>query len=301
MDCKNHPFSKVADAKKFDVFQQPVQRILESDPKLGQYAEQVRAAYLAENSPALAGLTNADGTIDTAALEEDVCLKTFERLIGDPEELTQAVAHGRTVIESFLDVLRGIKNSVVIKLTGSEKAMLGEAERTLVNLLRGEAGMVEGERFSIQKDANGELYVLIDTDQELFEGQSMKESIRTAEKYMKKHFQGQLFDIENSRTFVNGKAIGEYTHPANYRLDPEIKQAKINASTELDNLLAVSKFLRHEEDDGRHADATNGWEVYQTRFVLNGESFVGEVKIKLTDRGKLFYDITHIEKAARID
>ena len=66
-------------------------------------------------------------------------------------------------------------------------------------------------------------------------------------------------------------------------------------------MLAVSKFLRHEEDDGRHADATNGWEVYQTRFVLNGESFVGEVKIKLTDRGKLFYDITHIEKAARID
>ncbi len=84
-----------------------------------------------------------------------MCLKTFERLIEDPERLTQAVAQDRGVIESFLDVLRGIKNSVVIKLTGSEKAMLDEAERTLTNLLRGEAGIVEGERFSyVGENAN---------------------------------------------------------------------------------------------------------------------------------------------------
>ncbi|MBD5093022.1 MAG: hypothetical protein HDT26_01795, partial [Subdoligranulum sp.] len=146
---------KVTDAKKFEAFQTSVQRIIESNAELKQYAEKIRADYTAENSPALASLMNADGTINTAALEEDVCLKTFERLIEDPERLVQAVAHDRSAIESFLDVLRGIKNSLVIKFTGSEKAMLDEAERTMVNLLRGEAGVVEGERFSyIGENAN---------------------------------------------------------------------------------------------------------------------------------------------------
>ncbi|MBD5095116.1 MAG: hypothetical protein HDT26_12760 [Subdoligranulum sp.] len=146
---------KVTDAKKFEAFQTSVQRIIESNAELKQYAEKIRADYTAENSPALASLMNADGTINTAALEEDVCLKTFERLIEDPERLVQAVAHDRSAIESFLDVLRGIKNSLVIKFTGSEKAMLDEAERTMVNLLRGEAGMVDGERFSyIGENAN---------------------------------------------------------------------------------------------------------------------------------------------------
>ena len=230
-----------------------------------------------------------------------MCLKTFERLIEDPERLVQAVAHDRSAIESFLDVLRGIKNSLVIKFTGSEKAMLDEAERTMVNLLRGEAGTVEGERFSIQQDANGKPYVLIDTDQDIFEGKSVDECVRIAEKYMVEHFKNHVMDAGDSQTFVNARAIGEYGHPANYRLKPEIKQAKMNASTELDNLLAVSEFLQHKDDDGRHPDAVNGWDIYRTRFVLNGESFVGDVNFKLTKRGKLFYDITHIKKTARID
>ena len=139
---------KIKNAEKFAAFQASVQRIIENTPELKQYADQIRADYTAENSPALASLTNADGTINTAALEEDVCLKTFERLIEDPERLAQAVAHDRSAIESFLDVLRGIKNSLVIKFTGSEKAMLDEAERAMVNLLRGEAGIVESTRFS---------------------------------------------------------------------------------------------------------------------------------------------------------
>ena len=146
---------KIKNAEKFAAFQASVQRVIENTPELKQYAEKIRADYTAENSPALASLTNADGTINTAALEEDVCLKTFEQMIKDPERLAQAVAHDRSAIESFLDVLRGIKNSLVIKFTGSEKAMLDEAERTMVNLLRGEAGMVEGERFSyIGENAN---------------------------------------------------------------------------------------------------------------------------------------------------
>lgn len=44
--------------------------------------------------------------------------------------------------------MHGLQSSAIIRLMGSEAAKLKEAERTLTNLLRGEAGIVEGERFS---------------------------------------------------------------------------------------------------------------------------------------------------------
>lgn len=73
----------------------------------------------------------------------------------------------------------------------------------------------------------------------------------------------------------------------------------MRASTELDNLLAVSEFIKHEEDDGRHPDATKGWDIYKTAFKLNDQYFEGEAKIKCTDRGYVFYDITQIKRTAR--
>ena len=41
------------------------------------------------------------------------------------------------------------------------------------------------------------------------------------------------------------------------------------------------------------------WDVYRTNFEVGGEMFSGEVKIKVTDKGRLFYDVTKIERTAR--
>lgn len=79
----------------------------------------------------------------------------------------------------------------------------------------------------------------------------------------------------------------------------ELKSAKMRASTELDNLLAVSDKIGNVPDDGRHPEATGGWDVYRTNFEVGGEMFSGEVKIKVTDKGRLFYDVTKIERTAR--
>lgn len=52
--------------------------------------------------------------------------------------------------------MRGLKNRIAIRLSGSERAMLDEAERTLVNLLRGEAGSVAGEKYSFVRATDAE-------------------------------------------------------------------------------------------------------------------------------------------------
>lgn len=291
---------KAADATRFARFEQAVMRLAGRDAELGRYAQAVRDAYTAETSPARASLLGADGQIDEAALNEEVALKLAEQLVGDPEKMTEAVTRERGLGEVLLDFIRGIKNSIAIKLTGSQKAMLDEAERTLVNMLRGEAGKVEGERLSIQTDEDGRAFVRVDTDQNLFEGKTLEECVKIARKYIKEHFKGAVLPVGNDRAFVNGASAGEYAYPADHRMSTDIKRAKMQASTELNNLLSISAYLRHEPDDGRHPAATGGWDVYRTVFEIDGQWFTGEVKIMNSKRGRLFYDVTQIEKIARI-
>lgn len=285
---------KAADATRFARFEQAVMRLAGRDAELGRYAQAVRDAYTAETSPARASLLGADGQIDEAALNEEVALKLAEQLVGDPEKMTEAVTRERGLGEVLLDFIRGIKNSIAIKLKGSQKAMLDEAERTLVNLLRGDVGSVDGQRLSVQTDEDGHKYVKIDVDQNIFEGKTLQEKIEIAREYMKEHFRGHVLDVGDSNAYVNGRSVEEYAYPANRRLSYGIREAKARASTELDHLLSVSTYLRHDSDDGRHKNATGGWDTYRTEFELGDERFTGEVKIMNTGRGRLFYDITHI-------
>ena len=139
---------KAADAKAYAKFESAVLGLAQSDAALEQIARQTAADYLSPDSPARAGLLDTQGNIDAAALNEEISLRLAQELVADPEKLVRAVERDRGLMETFLDFVRGLKNRIAIRLSGSERAMLDEAERTLVNLLRGEAGSVAGEKYS---------------------------------------------------------------------------------------------------------------------------------------------------------
>lgn len=156
----------------------------------------------------------------------------------------------------------------------------------------------QGGRFSI-RTIDGESVVVIDTDQDIFEGADVKDYPKIVRKYMLDKFQGKVFPIGTSSAFVNRNSVNEYTFPANRRQGTDNKTQKMRAGTELDNLLKVGEYIRHEADDGRHPDATRGWDYYKTRFAFDGENiYEGIISIKLIDRGDLFYDITKIENTS---
>lgn len=140
---------KAGDGKAFAEFQAAVLRLADTDPGLRRVAAGIVDAYLGDTSPARASMLNEDGSINRAALNEEVALKLAEELVQDPEQLIRTVSQDRTLIARFLDFVRKIKNSVSIRFTGSQKAMLDEAERTLENMLRGQAGEVTAGRFSV--------------------------------------------------------------------------------------------------------------------------------------------------------
>ena len=153
-----------------------------------------------------------------------------------------------------------------------------------------------GMKYSIATDSDGE-FVRIDTNQEIFDGKSTREMQDIARKLIRDNFRGKVLYVgEDGKAFISKRSSDEYAYPANRRMENGLKESKMRAAPELDNLLSVSEFLEHQNDDGRHPQATGGWDVYSTRFEVCGTMFSGEIKIMVTDRGYLFHDITKIKR-----
>lgn len=150
--------------------------------------------------------------------------------------------------------------------------------------------------FSIQTDQQGE-YVRVDTDQDLFEGKDTKEWAKITRQYIQAKFQGTVLPVgSESSAYVSGDAKAEYAHPANRRMDQNARNAKMQAATELDNLLRTAKEPTYVPDDGRHPEATGGWTHYTVRFQVGDKMFTGVVDIMNTSNGRRFYDITKIKE-----
>lgn len=240
-------------------------------------------------------------TLDSnGALTELVADYVGDNLFTSEKAIRQLSAEKPSLARRILNWIRSMKT----KLFGTNhEKLMAEAERMYHDALM--EPFVKGSdssyaKYSIQHDADGKRYVHVDTDQEIFNGKSVKEMRETARKYILDAFRGKVLPVgDGDKAFVNGRSASEYANPANRRMPDELKSAKMRASTELDNLLAVSDKIGNVPDDGRHPEATGGWDVYRTNFEVGGEMFSGEVKIKVTDKGRLFYDVTKIERTAR--
>ena len=216
---------KAADAKAYAKFESAVLGLAQSDAALEQIARQTAADYLSPDSPARAGLLDAQGNIDAAALNEEISLRLAQELVADPEKLVRAVERDRGLMETFLDFVRGLKNRIAIRLSGSERAMLDEAERTLVNLLRGEAGSVAGEKYSFVRATDAEQ---IARAQEL-EAQGENAKTIWSETHLTRDGGGAWVREINDRgakLYPNGNARGEKgSRLADYLEHPELYEA----------------------------------------------------------------------------
>lgn len=226
-----------ANEEQYVKFQNAVLRMAEQDAALSDYANQVRSMYTAQNSPALKSLLNEDGTVNSAALDEEVSLKLAEQIVSDPQKLTEAVSGDRGLMATFLDFVRGIKNSIAIKLTNSQKAMLDEAERTLVNLLRGEAGNVDGTRYSYIGEG-AQLTSLqqstLETAKQLEQSGEDAEAIRRKTGWFRSMDGKWRTELDDSTARLSwsvedGEArLGDVLeHPALFRAHPELAEVRL--------------------------------------------------------------------------
>lgn len=149
--------------------------------------------------------------------------------------------------------------------------------------------------YSIQTDNNGNQYVKVDTDQNIFEGKSLKEQKQIARDYILDNFRENGIIKGNENINISRRTANEYTNPKNIDNKKQLSD-KLKASTELDNLLTISKYKYSSKDDGRHIFANKGWDYYETTFQIGNKVYTGLLNIANGDKGKLLYDITQIKE-----
>lgn len=115
-------------------------------------------------------------------------------------------------------------------------------------------------------------------------------------RYMSKLFKGKVLNVGKDHTvYIDKGGIEEYAFPAK-RISGEIRAAKMTAGANLDTTLEPAQFLKNGADDGHHPEAKGGWDYFYVMFETDTGIYSGIVNTKITDRGRVFHDITEIQK-----
>ena len=151
----------------------------------------------------------------------------------------------------------------------------------------------DGTRFSIQHMEDGTPYVLIDTEQDIFDGVDEKNYPAIARKYIMDHYRNTPI-VEGSVLRATRSSAKEYTSRHGQITDTAF-YSKQKAVTEVGNLVRIAEILAPAKDNGSHSSATGGWDYGLTRFKVGNNTFSGIINIMNTPEGPVFYDITNVE------
>lgn len=213
-------------------------------------------------------------------------------------EFIRRHSEDRTLLEKLRDAIR----EIVGKLTGKAKQQAQTAEGLLQQAFEAaaknskNAATEGGVRYSLNEFADGKRFVDVQTEQSQFDGLDDKQKTKRAIQVIKEKFAGKVIGIDN-RVFVNGRSAAEYGHPSK-NISSDIRDAKMRASTELDNLIDAGTNFRTAPDgkDGHvHPNAVGDFQYFDTTFKVGNEYYKGTVNIEPVSKGLLLKDITKIE------
>lgn len=213
-------------------------------------------------------------------------------------EFIRKHSEDRTLLEKLRDAIR----EIVGKLAGKAKQQAQTAEGLLQQAFEAAAQNSKnsategGARYSLNEFADGKRFVDVQTEQSQFDGLDDKQKTKRAIQVIKEKFAGKVIGIDN-RVFVNGRSAAEYGHPSK-NISSDIRDAKMRASTELDNLIDAGTNFRTAPDgeDGHvHPNAVGDFQYFDTTFKVGNEYYKGTVNIEPVSKGLLLKDITKIE------
>lgn len=143
-------------------------------------------------------------------------------------------------------------------------------------------------KYSIQTDNNGNKYVKVDTDQDIFNGIAEKDYNKIAKMYMQDYLKGKTNLSKNDIVSVGNKGISKYTNP---KQTTRYMTEKMKLSTELKNALEIAQ----KDSNAAPTKDTSKypkWEYYKFNFELGGKNFEGTINIGIDkDGNKHFYEI----------
>lgn len=147
------------------------------------------------------------------------------------------------------------------------------------------------EKFSIQTDSNGNQYVKVDTDQDIFEGINKKDYNKIAKMYMQDYLLGNTKLSNNDNTIIDSRSANKYTNP---KQQTQYMNEKMQLTPELKNVLEIAQkdsISLPTKENSKY----RSWEYYKFNFELGRKQFEGTVNIGIDkDGNKHFYEINKI-------
>ena len=253
--------------------------------------------YASKNTEFNKALESLKQTYNSEDVSSEVLADISGQLLGNQEFILNLSTTKPNIFKRMYDAIISFAN----KITGNSKEALfvRDLKNKWEKAYREQNNNLTTSKLSIQTDSNGKKYVNVDTDQDIFEGKNLSEQTKIAKKYILDNFRGKEIIKDDNNVSVTTKTANEYTHPKT-TLQKTSKKAKLQASTELDNLLEVSKYKYSTQDDGRHSFAKDGWDYYETIFKVGNNYYTGLVNIAKNGNKKMLYDITKIKRNTQI-
>ena len=159
------------------------------------------------------------------------------------------------------------KLNKINKLTGysNEKLFWADVKNKFENAYKQDyQGNNNKLKYSIKTDNNGNKYVKVDTDQDIFDGINENDYNKIAKMYMQDYLEGKTTLSDNDVVNVGNKGISKYTNP---RQQTKYMTEKMQLSTELKNVLEIADKVS-EGTPTKDTTKFQNWEYYKFKFEL---------------------------------
>lgn len=199
----------------------------------------------------------------------------------------------------FTKIYNYIKHMIKMATAGSEEAKQLEKikysfDKAYKSINKNTKSLTE-DKFSIQEDSNGNKYVKVDTDQDIFAGIDKKDYNKIAKMYIEDYLLGETQLSNSDSTIIDKRSSKKYTNPGQTQ---NKFYEKMQLTPELRNVLEISQKVSEKSPIKANSKYSN-WEYYKFNFSINGKNFEGLVNIGIDSNGnKHFYEINNIKETS---
>lgn len=152
-------------------------------------------------------------------------------------------------------------------------------------------------KFSIQTDSNGNKYVKVDTDQDIFKGVVKKDYNKIAKMYIQDYLMGETILAGTDTAKIDSRSANKYTNPGKRQ---QYFKEKMQLTPELKNVLKIAQ-KETQALPSKENSKYSSWEYYKFKFELSGKTFEGVINIGIDSQGnKHFYEINKIKETVDI-
>lgn len=233
----------------------------------------------------------------TNDVSDEVVADVCGELFGNREFIQSVVEKKPNIFKKILNNIRKLAEK--IKGTGAnEYVSFVEKLKTMwEDAYYSNRSNLKDKMFSIQQDSNGNKYVEVDTDQDIFEGVDEKDYNKIAKMYITDYLMGNTTLATDSNAIIDSRSARKYTNPGDRQ---RYFTEKMKLSPELKNVLAISEKIS-ESLPTKESTKYSKWEYYKINFKINDQIFTGKVNIGVDTGGrKHFYEVNNIKKASGI-